>query len=302
MDPVIAIVGCGAVGCYYGGRLAQLGLPVHFLFRSGFDAARKQGLIVRSSDGDFTIPPDQLHAYRTPEEMPKADVVLVALKTTANSMYEPLIKPLLHEHSVILTIQNGLGNEERLAELFGRERIMGGLAFVCINRMKDGTICHLDHGQIKLAEFNGPPRERTRQISELFNAAKVRCEVLDDLRFARWEKLVWNVPFNGLGAVLNKTTDLLIGSNEGVALVRALMQEVIETAASLNIQFPQTLPEEKIAHTRTMGAYRTSMQIDRQEGRPLEIDSIIYRPLMAATAGKIATPCMQTLYRMACLL
>ena len=300
--PVFAIVGSGAVGCYYGGRLAQHGMPIHFLLRSGYDSARARGLVVSSPDGDFTIPTERLCVYRTPEEMPRADVVLVALKTTANDMYEPLIRPLLHDQTVILTIQNGLGNEERLAELFGADRIMGGLAFVCINRMEDGSIRHLDHGQIKLAEFLGPPRPRTEQISQIFNASNVRCEVLDNLRYARWEKLVWNVPFNGLGAVLDKTTDVLINSKEGEALVRALMAEVIETAASQRIQFPPNIADEKITHTRTMGAYQTSMQIDRHAGRPMEIESILGRPLKTAVAEGLATPCLETLYRMACLL
>jgi len=302
MSPTIAIVGCGAVGCYYGGRLAQHGLPVHFLFRSGFDTAKRNGLVVKSADGDFTIKPNDLRAYRTPEEMPKADVVLVALKTTANHMYEPLIGPLLHDQTTILTVQNGLGNEDHLAELFGAQRIMGGLAFVCINRMEDGSIHHFDHGQVKLAEFIGPPQARTRQMAELFNTSKVRCDVLEDLRYARWEKLIWNVPFNGLGAVLNKTTDILIGTKEGEAMVLALMAEVIATAASQKIHFPVSISAEKIAYTRTMGAYRTSMQIDRQAGRPIEIDSILGKPLQAAIAKNVATPYIKMLYTMASLI
>jgi 2-dehydropantoate 2-reductase len=301
-SPTIAIVGSGAVGCYYGGRLAQHGLGVHFLLRSSYDSVRQRGLVVRSLDGDFTLPADDVHAYRNPESMPKADLVVVALKTTANAMYEPLIRPLLKDDTVILTIQNGLGNEETLAGLFGRERIVGGLAFVCINRMADGSIHHFDHGQIKIAEFDGPPQPRTARIAELFTGSQVRCEVLDNLRYARWEKLVWNVPFNGLGAVLDKTTDLLIATAEGVALVRSLMAEVIVTAETLGLHYPSDLAEQKIEHTRTMGAYRTSMQIDRKEGRPLEIDSIIRRPLEVARANNVATPCLESLYRMASLI
>ncbi|HUB26512.1 MAG TPA: 2-dehydropantoate 2-reductase [Tepidisphaeraceae bacterium] len=301
-SPTIAIIGSGAVGCYYGGRLAQHGLPVHFLLRASYDGIRQRGLVVKSLDGDFALPPDEVNAYRNPQQMPKADLVMVALKTTANGMFRSLVGPLLKEDTVILTIQNGLGNEETLAELFGRERIVGGLAFVCINRMADGSIHHLDHGQIKLAEFDRPPQPRTARIAELFNGSQVRCEVLDNLRYARWEKLVWNVPFNGLGAVLDKTTDLLIGTPEGEALVRSLMAEVIATAERLDLHYPADLADQKIANTRTMGAYRTSMQIDRQQGRPLEIDSILRRPLEIALSNNVAAPCLQTLYRMASLL
>jgi 2-dehydropantoate 2-reductase len=301
MKPVIAIVGAGAIGCYYGGRLAQHGHDVHFLFRSGYEAAARNGLVVSSPDGDFSIAPNQLHVYRRPQELPRADLVIVTLKTTANDQFQPLIRPLLKDSTLILTLQNGLGNEERLADLFGRDRVLGGLAFVCVNRLPDGSIRHMDHGQIKIGELAGPPCQRTRDLADLFVSSRVNCHVLDDLRFGRWEKLVWNVPFNGLGALLGRTTDQLIGSKTGVELVTRLMREVIQAAAGLGLNLPGDLPEIKITQTRTMGAYRTSMQIDREQGRPLEIDSILARPLAAARAAGVATPYLEMLYNLLAL-
>jgi len=302
MTPTIAIVGAGAIGCYYGGRLAQHGCPVHFLFRSGYEAAKQRGLIVQSPDGDFTIAPGQLNVHRNPSQMPKADLVIVALKTTANDQFQPLIAPLLKDSTIILTLQNGLGNEDRLAELFGPQRIMGGLAFVCVNRMDDGTIRHLDHGQIKLGEFCGSPLQRTRDIAQLFCDSRVPCQVLDSLAYGRWEKLVWNVPFNGLGAVLDKSTDQIINSPSGLALVRRLMLEVMQTAAAAGITLPPDLPERKINDTKTMGAYRTSMQLDRRHNRPLETDAIVGKTLAAARQTAVATPYIQMLYDMLALI
>jgi 2-dehydropantoate 2-reductase len=296
MKPVIAIVGAGAVGCYYGGRLAEHGCDVHFLTNTGYEHLRRQGLIVKSPDGDFTIAAGDLHIYRQVSAMPKADWVIVTLKTTANAFFEPLIAPLLKEQTPILTLQNGLGNEEQLGALFGSNRILGGLAFVCSNRMEDGSIRHIDHGEIRLGEFDGPPRARTREIAELFNSSKVRCQVLEDLRHGRWEKLVWNVPFNGLGAALDKTTDKLIATAQGRSLVCRLMLEIIATAAGAGIRLPADLLDRKIKETQTMGAYRTSMQIDKQEGRPMEIEAILHRPLEMARANHIPAPCLQMLY------
>ena len=301
MKPVIAIVGAGEVGCYYGGRLAQHGCAVHFLSNSGYETLRRQGLMVHSPDGDFAIPPSELHVYRDAKEMPRADCVIVTLKTTANEFYEPTIGPLLTDDTAILTLQNGLGNEEQLAELFGAKRVLGGLAFVCINRMKDGSVRHIDHGEIRLGEFSGPPLERTREIAGLFNDSKVKCSVLDDLRYGRWEKLVWNVPFNGLGAALDKTTDQLIATAQGRSLVCRLMMEVIATAASVGVRLPAGLLDRKIKETQTMGAYRTSMQIDRQQGRPMESEAILHRPLEVARANHIPAPCLQMVYEMICL-
>src|SRR5213082_2454547 len=123
-NPVIAVVGTGAVGGYYGGRLALQGHDVHFLLRGDYDPVRRNGLRVQSCAGDFTLSPQRVHAYRDPREMPKPDLIVVTLKSTANDQFEPLIRPLLDEHTAILTLQNGLGNEEQLAELFGADRIL----------------------------------------------------------------------------------------------------------------------------------------------------------------------------------
>src|SRR4051794_37703518 len=146
--PTIAVVGAGALGGYYGARLAQHGHDVHFLLRGDYEAVRANGLAVRSCDGDFTLPAGQVHAHRDAARMPKADLVIVALKTTSNEQLEPLVRPLLKETSAVLTLQNGLGNEDRLAQLFGPARVLGGIAFVCINRVGPGAIDHLSHGLI----------------------------------------------------------------------------------------------------------------------------------------------------------
>jgi 2-dehydropantoate 2-reductase len=297
IKPTIAVIGAGAVGGYYGARLAQHGHPVHFLLRSDYDAIRRNGMTVRSCAGDFRLAPEQVHAYNNPKQMPKVDLVLVTLKTTANDQFEPLIRPLLKEDTAVLTIQNGLGNEECLAELFGADRILGGMAFTCINRIGPGIIHHIDHGVIRLGEFNGGPSERATRIAEMFKSSQIPCEVLDDLKAGRWAKLVWNVPFNGLGAALDLTTDKLLGSAEGMDLLLALMHEVIAAAEALGVRMPEDMIDRQVRHTSTMGAYRSSMQIDRQEGRALEVESILGEPLRQARRAGVSTPKLEMLYQ-----
>ncbi len=300
-NPVIAVVGAGAVGAYYGGRLAQHGQDVHFLLRSDFGTVARRGWTIRSCDGDFTLPPGTMHVYEKPEKMPKADLVIVTLKATANDQYEPLIRPLLKDSTQILTLQNGLGNEDRLAELFGPQRILGGLAFVCIYRIEPGVIHHMDHGYIRVGEFIEGSIDRASVIAEMFNKSKVKCDVLSSLRWGRWEKLVWNVPFNGLGAALDLTTDELIGNPTGEAHVRAVMKEVVTAAKAFGVALPPDIIDKKIAQTRTMGAYKSSMQMDRQNGRPLEVEAILGEPVRAAAAAGAATPLMAELYRLVAL-
>jgi 2-dehydropantoate 2-reductase len=302
-DPVIAVIGAGAVGGYYGARLIQHGHRVHLLTSRDCEAIRRTGMQIHSRDGDFSLSAKQIYVYDDPRAMPKADLVIVTLKTTANDRFTELVGPVVKEDSIILTLQNGLGNEELLGKLFGDNRIVGGMAFVCINRVAPGEIWHTDHGMIRLGEPRGGiVSERAIKIAGLFIASGVPCDVLDDLAFGRWDKLIWNVPFNGLGAALDMTTDQLIGSKQGLSMVRRLCQEVIDACRPLSIRFNLNVIEEKIRHTQTMGAYKTSMQIDRQMGRRMEIEAIIGRPLHEARRNSVETPYMEMLYDILSLL
>jgi 2-dehydropantoate 2-reductase len=307
--PRIAVVGVGAVGGYYAGKLIHRDqADVHLLLRSDYDAVRQNGLRIRSYQGDVFLPPERLNVHRAPREVPKPDLVLVALKSTGNDAYQSLIAPLLRDDTSILTLQNGLGNEDKLAELFGVQRVMGGMAFVCINRLSPGLIHHIDHGFLRIGEYT-PRGEmargssgRVRQIAELFRAAGVQCDVLEDLRRGRWEKLLWNIPFNGYGAVLDLTTDLLINSEAGMELLVRIMNEVRAIAAADGAPLPESLVETQIERTRTMGAYQSSSQVDRRAGRALEIEAILGEPLRRAQQLGVPAPALATLYPMARLI
>ena len=301
-NPIIAIIGAGAIGQYYGARLIQHGHPVHLLTRSDCAHIRQSGINVQSRDGDFSLQPDKIGVHDDPAKMPKADLVIVTLKTTANHQFEELIRPVLKDDSIILTLQNGLGNEQQLGKLFGHHRVMGGMAFVCINRIGPGQISHTDHGLIKIGEPTGGITDRARRISEIFTYSKIPCSPVENLTYGRWDKLVWNVPFNGLGAALGMTTDKLISSSQGMSLVRSLMHEVVAICRAQNLKMELSVIEEKIRHTQTMGAYKTSMQIDREFGRAMEVDAVIGRPLAEAAKYNVSTPYIRMLYEILSLI
>lgn len=308
----IAVVGCGAVGSYYGGRLAQAGHDVHFLLRSDYEVVRRHGVSVQSPQGNFHFHPKSAMA---PDQIGPSDLVLIALKTTANDQFRVLLPPLVGAHTGVLTLQNGLGNEELLAQLFGPEQVLGALCFVCLNRIAPGRILHLDHGQMVLGEFQPPPQPRTHRIATLFREAGVPCEVTPDLAKAHWEKLVWNVPFNGLGvaaaagleAVMSGkweparplepclTTDLLLRHSEWAGLVRELMLEVIAAARRLGFDVSPSLADRLLELTRTMGAYKASTLLDFERGQPMELDSLFLEPLRRARAGRVPVPRLENL-------
>ncbi len=283
----VGVIGAGALGLYYGALLQRGGHEVHFLMRRDFQAVSDHGLKVFSPKGDFHLA--DVRACRDSREIGPVDLVLVGLKSYANEHLAELTRPLVNPGTTILTLQNGLGNEEVLAAAFDRRQIVGGVAFLCCNRGEPGTVHHLDQGSIRIAEFAGGLSARLEQLAATFSQAGIPCEPCADLARVRWEKLVWNIPFNGLCALTGLPTDRLLACAESRQLITELMQEVIDAANRQNLAQPiEGLPfiERMLQVTTGMGAYRPSMMIDRQQGAPLELDAIYRIPLdRAAAAG-----------------
>lgn len=294
----IAVVGAGAIGCYYGGKLAASGCDVTFLMRSDLEAVREKGLTITSTDDPpVTLPPGSVKVAGTPGEIGPVDLILIGLKTTANHAFETLIPPLLHESTAILTFQNGLGNEARLGELFGGERVMGGLCFVCLNRVAPGVIEHYGHGTVSIGEYEGEPHERTHQLAGLLRKAGIEVDVVESLLEERWRKLVWNIPFNGLSiAAGGVTTDRVIADEGLHGLARALMEETIAIAAACGHEIEASYADYQFERTVPMGAYKPSSLIDYWENRPVEVEAIWGAPLREARRAGIEAGRLELLY------
>jgi 2-dehydropantoate 2-reductase len=308
----IAVVGCGALGSYYGAMLCRAGQRVHFLLRSDYDVVRKSGVWIESADGDFHVQPE---CARSPEEIGTADLVLIGLKTTANDTLPKLLPPLIGPDTAVLTLQNGLGNEAAVASVVGAARTLGGLCFVCLNRIAPGHIRHTAHGAIIMGEYSGPPQPRTHRICEAFVGAGIQCKVSPVLEQTHWEKLVWNIPFNGLGVAgaagcdavisgkLNPiaklkpclTTDILLADPRWERLVRELMMETIVAARAKGLDVPESAAEHQISRTRQMGAYKASTLIDFERGQPLELESVFLEPLRQARRASVPCPRLEAL-------
>lgn len=290
-----AVVGSGAVGLYYGGRLAAAGRDVRFLVRSDHDTIRRDGIRVTSPHGDFHLPTPRVS--RSGADLGPVDVVLIALKTTANPSLDDLIPPFLHDNTVLLTLQNGLGNEEFLADRFGTHRVMGGLCFICLNRIAPGVVHHLGAGPVSIGEFQRPPGERAEAIVAEFCNAGVKAGLVHDLALERWRKLVWNVPFNGLTiAAGGVPVGSLLADPVMEQEVRALMNEVRAAAAALGHVIPPDFAELQITRTRPMGDYQPSSLIDFLQKRPIEVGSIWGEPLRRAAAAGLDLPRLAQLH------
>ncbi len=290
----IAVVGSGAIGLYYGGRLAAAGEDLTFLVRSDYDAIRRDGLQAKSIHGDFHLQPAQ--AARSAADIGPVDLVIVAWKATSNHLLEEVLPPLLHPGTQVLTLQNGLGNCEAIAAITGPERVLGGLCFVCINRTAPAVIHHSGGARVTVGEFATGLPGRATEVARRFKAAGIPIEAVPSLQQSQWEKLIWNIPFNGLSvAEGGVTTDVLLATPGMEDHIRALMNEVVMASRALGLDMPGHLIDFNIERTRPMGPYRTSSMIDFVEGRELEIEPIWREPARQARAAGCPMPLTEAL-------
>lgn len=292
----IAVVGAGAVGSYYGGMLAHGGHDVHFLLRSDLETVRKKGLTIFTKGERIHLPTVQ--AAATSDAIGPVDLVIIALKTTGNAAMLELLPPLIGPNTALLTLQNGLGNEEFLAEHWGAERVLGALCFVCINRTAPGEIRHLDHGSISIGEYGRPVSPRVRAITEAFGAVGIEANPVENLQEEHWRKLLWNIPFNGLSIAARANVEQVLADPELRILARELMAEGLEAARALGLNIPDSFADWQVERSHSMGPYRTSSMIDFELGNPVEVEAIWGEPVRQGMKAGAAMPRTQMLYRL----
>ncbi len=291
----IAVIGAGAVGGYYGGMLAAGGHDVQFFMRSDLEVVRARGLTIFTKGREVRLP--RVQAVATTGEMGVVDLVIIAVKTTANAELERLLPPLIGPQTVLLTLQNGLGNEEFLAARWGRERVLGALCFVCINRTEPGVIRHIDHGSISIGEFGLPATARVRAIAAAFCAVDVGAVAVENLAGERWRKLLWNIPFNGLSIAARANVAEVLANPGLRTLARAIMDEGLDAARRLGHDIPESFADWQIERSDSMGPYRPSSMIDYEAARPVEVEAIWGEPWRQGVAAGAAMPRTEALYR-----
>ena len=297
----IAVVGAGAVGGYYGARLAQAGHDVRFLLRRDLEAVRARGLQVYSPAGDFHL--DHVNAVATPEELGTVDWVICSLKTTSLDAAGPLSAPCVGPQTRVIALMNGLGIESRFSQWFEPRQVFGGMAFVCINRGEPGVIHHLDYGRVSIGHALDDPAEN-ELLRALLESGNIETVVAPNLRYARWEKLCWNIPFNGLSVAGGGIgTATILASAELSATAERLMREVVlagnadlaAAGSEARLDAEEVIPR-MFALTGTMGDYRTSMVIDYVQGAELEVETILGNPVRRARELGVPVPAIETLY------
>ncbi len=283
----IAVVGTGAIGGYYGGRLAKQ-YDTHFFARSDVTHLRQYGLKVDSVQGDFILP--KLSASTLEEPTEPFDLIIVAVKTTSNLEIAAQLSALIHTSTVVLIIQNGLHVEETFHRHLPNTRLVGGLAFICAQKKGPGWVEHQDYGTLKIGNYHKTSNTDLNELRSLFEACGITCTVTPNLSYTRWEKLVWNVPFASLCVINNCTTQALLSDPTHRHHLKQLMQEVIQIAVVDGHELPMTLAEEMLKNTDKMVDYAPSTLLDYRSGKPIELDAIFKEPMRVASNLGVKAP------------
>ena len=285
------IIGVGAIGGYYGCKLAYSGQEVHFLSHSDYEFVKERGMQVDSCDGSFHL--KQVNVYQYPKDMPKCDVVIVGLKTT--NLLSELLPPLLHEHTVVVLIQNGIGVEADVQQMFPDVQLIAGLAFICSAKTEPGRVNHQCYGSINLGNYSCKDERLFSAILNDFTNAGIQAGSVP-YEEARWKKAVWNMPFNGMTVALNTRTDLLLKQPATRQLIRDLMMEVIEAAHHLGVTgLDEAFADKMIQMTDEMTPYSPSMKLDFDFHRPMEIYYLYTRPIQIAREAGFSMPKLEML-------
>lgn len=303
----IAVIGAGAVGQFYGAQLILAGHQVSFLARRDARRLRERGLDLTQAATPqvastaihprLQVPPDRFRTCTRSSELRAEgdpDWLLVAAKLVEPEQIAALILPALGPRTRVAVLANGLGAEETLEPVCGADRLFGVLCFVCINRHEDGRIEHLAHGQVEVGHHRDREEER-HLLGALLTGVGIRVQERSCLLEARWRKLGWNVPYNGLCTLHDCATDAVLSEPVLRRRSRMLMAEVIAIAnADLAARgraprIEAAWADEMEGRTACMRAYCPSTLLDRRAGRILELDLIFREPLRRGLA--LGVPC-----------
>jgi len=295
-----AVLGSGAVGGYYGARLAKAGHDVTFVARGAHLAAiRERGLSIRSSAlGDFIV---TARAEEDTTRIGPVDVVVVAVKTYDNATALPLIAPMLGSDSAVLTIQNGVDSAQDVAHVVGQPAVIAGATYVATALAAPGVIEQTGtHRRIVFGEVFGElPRlsARVRAIHEALSSADIQSECVEDGRVPIWEKFIFLVTLAGFTGA----SRLPIGPLWADAAIRAQFldgcREVEQVARAEGVQVPADVVERISRYISGIpGTMRSSLLIDLSQGKRIEVEALQGSIVRRAAAAQVAAPIMSTLY------
>ncbi len=266
----ILMVGAGSVGGFFGAHLAKHNPNVSFLLRPRtLQAVRERGLTIRSAAGTFTVHP---RAAADPRDLPRPDLIILSVKAYDLEEVMDQIEPVMTDRTMLLTLQNGVDTEDRLLARFQRDCVVGGVAFIYSKIVEPGVIEQYKRGTVAVGELMGQRSPRVLQIVELFTQAGLSCQVAEDIRRSKWEKMCWNCVFNPLTVIINDRVSKALDHPEMLGVVHQIVGEVVAVAAGLKVPLADDMADKVVRWSQEILDIHTSMYDDWKAGRPTEID------------------------------
>ena len=297
-NPKVLVLGGGAIGGFYGSKLAQGGANVSVVCRSNFEAVSTQGYTIKSPWGDSTFFPEGVFR-RVEDYKDSPDYIFISLKALPELKIPAMIKDVVRAKTSIVLFQNGINIELEYLQAFPKIEIISGLAFVCVSQKKPGFIDHQDFGRVGIGRYPNGKSTKLYEFGELFNRANVACVISEDIITERWKKLIWNASFNPLSVLGGgRNTQEIMHCVDAVNLIRDLMQEVRTVAQSSGYEISQEVIRNHLTDTKAMQPYKTSMLLDYEAGKDLEIEAILGNLIKIAETKKLPTPYSKAMYNL----
>jgi 2-dehydropantoate 2-reductase len=294
MSDKILIVGAGAIGGFYGSLLARAGQQVSMVVRSDYDVVNANGIHIESTLGNWNFKPQ--HAVKNAADYPeRADFVVLCTKVTNEIDRVELIRAVVKPETVIVLIQNGIGIEKEIAQAFPDNILISGLAFICVTRIKPGYVQHTAYGRLVFGDYPQGVSDKTTAFAAMFDESGINAVTTDNVVTARWQKTVWNAPFNPI-SVLSSGLDTQTVLTTQEPYLRAIMSEVAEIAKAVGHPLRDDIVDLNVDSTRTMPPYKTSMLLDFEHGRTMETEAILGNAVREAELAGVATPYLSSLY------
>jgi 2-dehydropantoate 2-reductase len=287
----IAIFGTGAIGGYFGGRLAQAGEDVVFIARGeNLKSMLTQGLRVDSINGDFAVQPVQ--ATDDPSKAGEVDMVLVGVKAWQVFEAAEAMRPMIGPETFVLPLQNGLEAPAQLSEILGGQHVLGGLCGLFCYVAGPGHIVHAGTDPfVKIGEMDNHRSQRVERLLDTFKRAGINAEIPPDIQVAMWMKFLFITVWSGMGAVTRAPVGIWRSLPETRRMAELSLREIITVAAARDISLP------KEALQTTMNMYdglapqsTASLQRDVMEGRPSELETQIGAVVRFGQEADVATP------------
>lgn len=292
----VLLYGTGAVGSFYAGKISQAGATVDVVARSDYEVVKKQGIKIKSILGDFHFKPGRVLKSGS-EYNENPDYIIVATKVLPEIDIYNLIKDSVTSKSSIVLLQNGIDIEKSVFEKFPDNEIISALAFICVSRKSYGVVDHQDYGRIIIGRYPGGNSEKVKTLEFLLNQSGLPVESTDDVINARWKKLLWNAPFNPLSVICagSDTKELLKNKNIKELCIE-IMKEVLLLASADGHPLDDSMIIKNIDDTINMTPYKTSMLLDYENKRPMEVDAILGNAIKIGEKLNVYPTRIKTLY------